>query len=100
MAYAVNITRRAERDLVGIFDYINAEHSDAARKWYFGLKRSILSLENHPDRHKLFAGSTTLRQLPYGRNPHIYLIIYTIRATQKRVDILHIRHGARRKPAS
>jgi len=38
MTYLVNVTVRAERDLELIFDAINAEHSDAALKWYRGLK--------------------------------------------------------------
>jgi hypothetical protein len=45
MAYLVNITARAERDLAHLFVEINAEYSDAALKWYFGLKEAILSLE-------------------------------------------------------
>ena len=50
MAYLVNVTPRAERDPVVIFDAINAEHSDAALKWYRGLKEAILSLEERPNR--------------------------------------------------
>jgi plasmid stabilization system protein ParE len=50
MAYLVNITARAERDLALLFADINAEHSDAALKWYRGLKEAILSLEEAPNR--------------------------------------------------
>ena len=50
MAYLVNITSRAERDLAGLYSEINAEHSDAALKWYRGLKDAILSLEEQPNR--------------------------------------------------
>ena len=38
MEYAVNLTVRAERDLASLYERINAEHSEAARKWYLGLK--------------------------------------------------------------
>ena len=44
MAYLVSIAPRAERDLANLYEYINAEHSDAAPNWYTGLKRAILSL--------------------------------------------------------
>jgi hypothetical protein len=38
MAYVVNITSRAERDLAHLYRKINAEYSDLALKWYRGLK--------------------------------------------------------------
>jgi hypothetical protein len=34
MAYVVNITSRAERDLAHLYRKINAEYSDLALKWY------------------------------------------------------------------
>ncbi|MGO8811020.1 MAG: type II toxin-antitoxin system RelE/ParE family toxin [Candidatus Sulfotelmatobacter sp.] len=50
MAYLVNTTSRAERDLEHLYNEINATGSDAARKWYKGLRKQILSLEEHPNR--------------------------------------------------
>lgn len=50
MAYLVSITARAARDLTQLYDDINAPDSDAARRWYIGLKHSILSLEKLPNR--------------------------------------------------
>jgi len=50
MAYLVNITSRAERDLAHLYGEIYAGHSDAALKSYRGLKETILSLEDHPNR--------------------------------------------------
>ena len=43
MAYLVNITSRAERDLAQLYEEIEAGHSVAALKWYLGLKQGILS---------------------------------------------------------
>jgi hypothetical protein len=34
MAYLVEFASRAERDLVYLYDRINADKSDAALKWY------------------------------------------------------------------
>jgi hypothetical protein len=50
----------------------------------------------------LFAPETArfpfeVRQLLYGRKPHVYRILFTIEG--ERVKILHIRHG-RREPVS
>lgn len=97
MTYLVNITARAERDLAILFDEINAEHSDAALKWYRGLKEAILSLEEHPSRCPATPEKAALRHLLYGHKPHIYRVIYRVLKKRKQVDVLHIRRGARRR---
>jgi toxin ParE1/3/4 len=97
MAYVVNITHRAERDLAHLYWEINAEYSDAALKWYRGLKEAILTLEEHPNRCPVTRKSDKLRHLLYGSKPHIYRVLYCVREKEKQVDVLHIRHGARRK---
>ena len=97
MAYAVDLSFRAKHDLVRLFDKIRAGHSDAALKWYRGLKAAILSLEEQPDRCPLTPESKRLRNLLYGHKPHIYRVIYRVVEKQKQVKVLHIRHGAREK---
>lgn len=97
MAYLVNITARAERDLAILFNEINAEHSDAALKWYRGLRDAILSLKEQPNRCPTTQEKPDLRHLLYGRKPHVYRIIFCILEKQKQVHVLHIRHGARRR---
>ena len=97
MPYVVNVTARAERDLVYLYTEINAEHSDAALEWYRGLKKAILSLETSPNRCPVTAENRRLRHLLYGNKPHIYRVIYHVAEKDKRVDVLHIRHGARRR---
>jgi toxin ParE1/3/4 len=97
MAYRVNLTSRAQRDLAYIYRAIDAEHSDAALIWYRGLRQAILSLEEHPNRCPVTPENDKLRHLLYGNKPHIYRSIYRVLETQKQVDVLHIRHGARRR---
>jgi len=97
MAYLVNITSRAERDLADLYRRINAEHSDAALEWYLGLKEAILSLEEQPNRCPVTRKNDKLRHLLYGHKTHIFRVIYRVLERQKHVDVLHIRHGARRK---
>jgi toxin ParE1/3/4 len=96
VAWLVNITARAERDLVALYDEIDAESSAAARAWYTGLRMSILSLEQLPHAWPITRESRRLRHLLYGRKPHIYRVIYRAVKSRHQVDILHIRHGARR----
>lgn len=96
MAYVVSITSRAERDLARLFEDINARGSEAALNWYRGLKEAILSLNEQPNRCTVTPEDRRLRHLLYGHQPHIYRVIYRVLEKQKRVDVLHIRHGARR----
>jgi toxin ParE1/3/4 len=97
MAYRINVTARAERDLALLFAEINAEHSAAALKWYRSLKEAILSLEEHPRRGPVTPEKRNLRHLLFGHKPHVYRVIYRVLEKRKQVDVLHIRHGARRK---
>ncbi len=101
MAYVVNITPHAERDLARLYRQINAEFSDAALGWYWGIKAPILSLERHPNRCPVAPearkGTRKLRHLLYGNKPHIYRVIYEVDERRQAVWVLTIRHGARRK---
>ena len=96
MAYLVNITTRAERDFVSLFEEIDAQHSQTALKWYNGLKKAILTLEELPLRCPVIREGGKLRHLLYGRKPNVYRVIYRVLEKQKRVEVLHIRHGAQR----
>ena len=96
MGYLVSISARAERDFARIFTEIHADSSVAARKWYAGFIKAILSLEDMPNRCSFAPENKKLRNLLYGKKPYVYRAIYRIIETEKRVQILHIRHGARR----
>ena len=97
MAYLVTITARAEREFASLYREIHAEESDAALKWYRGLKEAVLSLEELPNRCPVTPEKAQLRHLLYGNKPHVYRIIFRVVEKQKRVDVLHIRHSARDK---
>jgi toxin ParE1/3/4 len=97
MAYLVNTTSHAEWDLARLYRQVNAEHSDMAMRWYLGIKEAILSLEQRPNRCPLTRRKDKLRHLLYGHKPHIYRIIYRVLEKQKLVEVLHIRHAARRR---
>jgi len=96
MAYLVKLMPRAQRDLALLFEHIHAADTMAAFRWYEGLKRAIFSLEKHPNRCAVIPENKRLRHLLYGHKPHIYRVIYRVIDRQERVEILHIRHGARR----
>jgi plasmid stabilization system protein ParE len=96
VAYLVNVTMRAQRDLTLLFNAIDAEHSNAALEWYRGLKDAILSLGEHPERCPETPENADFRHLLYGHKPNVYRVIYRVTEKHKCVDVLHIRHGARR----
>lgn len=95
MAYLVSLTARAEADLADLYMRINVEYSDAALQWYVGLKAAILSLQEQPNRRPLTRKRGDLRHLLCGQKPNIYRVIYRVIERLKRVEVLHIRHGAR-----
>ena len=97
VAYLVKITARAERDLAALYDEIHAEDSPAARRWYAGLKKAILELENLPYCWPVTHESRGLRHILYGRKPRINRAIYRVLAKRNQFDVLHIRYGARRQ---
>ncbi len=97
MVYLVEITRRAERDFASLYEDIGTERSPAALRWYRGLKKAILSLEELPARCLPTPENPRLRHLLYGRKPHVYRVIYRVIEKEKRVQVLHIRHGAMRR---
>jgi toxin ParE1/3/4 len=97
MAYVVRIASRAERDLVSLYWEIDAADSVAARRWYRGLKQAILSLADKPNRCPVTPENKKLKHLLYGDKPRPYRVIYRVDNRRRQVDVLHIRHGARRK---
>ena len=97
MAYHVRIMARAKRDFLHLYAEMDVEHSEAVKKWYWGLRDSVSSLATMPYRSPLAQEEGQLRHLLYGHKPHAYRVIYRIRETEKLVEVLHIRHGARQR---
>ncbi len=95
MAYRVDLTERAARNLRRIYLTINAEDSAQARAWFNGLEKTVLSLDEHPARGAPIPEGGDLRQLLYGRKGHRYRTIYAIDEANRVVTVLHIRHGSR-----
>ena len=118
MEYRVELSTRAELDVVDIFLRINAAESIAAAKWFNGLELAVCSLTRMPGRCPLAPESKRARvalyHLLYGNKPDvcrsiyaiaiyaiaiytiaIYTIaIYTINETACVVNVLTVRHGA------
>jgi len=70
-------------------------------QWFQGLEQAIASLADFPMRCPLAPENADsafeVRQLLYGRKPHLYRVLFTVKGDT--VAILHIWHG-RRGPAA
>jgi len=97
MAYLVKVTSRAERDLAALYEQIHASDSERSRQWYLGLTESILGLREMPNRHSVTPENRGLRSLLYGHKPHIFRVIFRVLTKAREVEVLHVRHGARRR---
>jgi toxin ParE1/3/4 len=98
MAFRVEYTSEAEADLNGILDWLISRRGNSrAALVREGLDEAISSLAQFPGRcapapeDRSFPSE--VRQMFYGRRPHLFRIIFTIDAG--RVAILHVWHGRR-----
>ena len=99
MTFRVEISAQAERDAESILEWLLAEHAGrAGMDWFLALDDAFASLAEFPERCPVAPESARfpfeVRQLLYGRKPHLYRIMFTIEADT--VHVLHIRHGRRK----
>lgn len=100
MAFRVEYSSAAEADLESILDWLISEHAgQTGLRWFEGLETAVASLANLPLRCPLARENTRfpfeVRQLHYGRRPHVYRVLFTI--DDERVVVLHIWHGRRER---
>lgn len=99
MAFRVELTDQAQSDVAGIYDWLRTEQAgDAGERWFVDLRAAIASLANLPSRCSLAPENqdspVEVRQLLYGRRPHVYRVLFAIEG--ETVQVLHVRHGRRR----
>ena len=98
MAYLVELTFRAARDLDYLYERISADDSVLAASWFSGLEKAIYTLERFPRRCPVASESKRaklrLRHLLYGAKRDLYRVIYEIDESRKVVRVLTVRYGA------
>jgi plasmid stabilization system protein ParE len=102
MVFGVETSARAAEDADLILEWLVSQHAgDTGVRWFLALEDAIASLVNFPQRCPLAPENSEfpfeVRQLLYGRKPHVYRILFTIEG--ETVHVMHIRHG-RRRPLS
>jgi mRNA-degrading endonuclease RelE of RelBE toxin-antitoxin system len=100
IAYRVEFTARAARDLEILYLEKNAVESHAAARWYNELEQAVYTLEAGPNRCPTVPEARKvkrqLRQLLYGAKPHVYRVIFEVDERRHCVWVLTIRHGDRK----
>lgn len=102
MAYRVELARNAEVELEALYLWVVARAPHQGAKWFNGLERAVLSLDQLPKRCPVAPESINpdrpVRVLSYGRKPHVYRVFFTVDDAAEAVRVLHIRHRARTSP--
>src|SRR5438445_4695612 len=103
MAYRVELAKTAEAELEELYHWVVERAPSQGAAWFNGLERAILSLDQHPKRCQMAPESLDpdqpIRVLNYGRSPHAYRVFYTVDERDNVVRVVHVRRGARRRPA-
>jgi plasmid stabilization system protein ParE len=100
MAFRVELSHRAQTDIAAIYDWLRWQQAGSAGEhWFVALREAIGSLSEFPLRCRVAPESrdspVEVRQLLYGRKPHVYRILFAVDGDL--VQVLHVRH-ARRRP--
>ena len=96
MDYRVVFSQRSQADLRNIVGYISVDNPDTALRLGEDLIAALEDLESFPHRGKRFDENEwgVIYELPCRG----YRAFYRIAEGQQRVEVLHIRHGARSEP--
>jgi toxin ParE1/3/4 len=94
--HRILIQPRAMADLAEIHSYISNDSTENAKRFIARLITSVDSLAEFPLRYPVYQGhhqpSEAVRRMPVKN----YLVYYRVK--NNTVDIITIRHGARRQP--
>ena len=101
MAYLVEFSAHAARDLEVLYVEKHVVELQSAVRWYNGLEEAVDALGQLPHRcpaaPEALELKRPLRHLLYGKKPHVYRVIYEVDDRRLAVWIFTIRHGAMQK---
>ncbi|MGP0096724.1 MAG: type II toxin-antitoxin system RelE/ParE family toxin [Terriglobales bacterium] len=96
MDYRLLYTQKALDDLAEIVGHIAEDDAEAASRFGSSLIEHIDLLAKFPRMGGLIRKRTRVRKLAHSP----FLIYYHVREARREIEILHIRHGARKPPRS
>ncbi|TVR07928.1 MAG: type II toxin-antitoxin system RelE/ParE family toxin [Phormidium sp. GEM2.Bin31] len=95
MVFQVRLARIAEREIETSYEWLNQRNPQQADRWFRGLMNKLATLQNPPHRCALAVENSSfpeeIRQLLYGKRPHIYRVLFIIRS--ETVYVVHVRHS-------
>lgn len=98
MQYQVIITPSAKADIFETNAWFLENYPDLAEKWLWEISQAITSLSKLPERCPVSPESEAfdviVRQLIYGKKPHIYRILFSVQ--DDKVYILRVRSTKQR----
>ena len=96
MAYTVKIMPRAQADMDRLCGWVSARSPLHGLEWFEGLVEAVESLQEHPNRCALAPEfrARRIRHMLYGKGRHVYRILFRVKGEV--VEILTVRHGARK----
>ncbi len=103
MAYRVEIAKSAEAQLEELYLWVVQRAPSQGAAWFNRLEQTILSLDLNPERCPIapesFDPDQPVRVLNFGRSPHVYRVFFTVDDSANVVCVVHVRRGARQRPA-
>src|SRR5947208_17053295 len=97
-AYEIRLMPEAARDLQQIFDYVEKDSPQHAPAIVKRILDAIDSLQQLPRRCKVHRSSRTPRRVVRSMSVPPYIIYYRVYDQDQVVEVLTVRHGARRQP--
>jgi plasmid stabilization system protein ParE len=96
--YRVEVMAEAATDLTRIFDYIEKDSPQNAASVLTSIFDAVDSLDHFPHRCKIHLSRRDPTRIIRSMVVAPFIIYYRIREKEKVVEVLTIRHGARRQP--
>ena len=98
MKYEVIITPSGKADIFETNTWLLENYPNIADKWLWETSKAVTSLAKSPERCAISLESDAfdveVRQLLYGKKPHVYRVLFSIRETK--VFVLRVRHTRQR----
>lgn len=96
MAFSVELTHAAQRDIEETIDYIALDSSVRAKKWHDALRDLLNSLKEMPTRHAIIQESESLNRALRSVRHHSHRVIYEVNEKHERVTVVRIYHASRK----
>lgn len=93
MAFQVFVTEVANDDLAGLVRFIAGDNPIAAERFGLAVLEKLKLLQDHPTLGRVVPerGDPSLREIIH----HPYRIVYRVRESEQRVEVIRFWHGAR-----